>query len=128
MCSNPVLILIIVDTARRWVFAIFLFKGNKIKLDLLFILEHFDLVKKQKKRLMTKDMFYGIWDLSHWSECSSKNEQNPEIQQTKTIRCSKEDWEIDIIDQNIASLLKSWIKNDLVDSIRHLHNLKIHPF
>ena len=77
---------------------------------------------------MTKDMFYGIWDLSHWSECSSKNEQNPEIQQTKTIRCSKEDWEIDIIDQNIASLLKSWIKNDLVDSIRHLHNLKIHPF
>lgn len=128
MCSNPVLILIIVDTARRWVFAIFLFKGKQIQIRPIIYIRTFWFSQKKKKRLMTKDMFYGIWDLSHWSACSSKNEQNPEIQQTKTIRCSKEDWEIDIIDQNIASLLKSWIKNDLVDSIRHLHNLKIHPF
>lgn len=81
MCSNPVLILIIVDTARRWVFAIFLFKGNKIKLDLLFILEHFDLVKKKKKDLWPKTCFTAS-EICH-------TEVNVAVKMSKTPKYSK---------------------------------------
>lgn len=57
MCSNPVLILIIVDTARRWVFAIFLFKGKQIQIRPIIYIRTFWFSQKKKKDLWQKTCF-----------------------------------------------------------------------